>query len=297
MLYRGPDELVKRAAALVRGARAAGEPILVMLASDTIESVRSALDGAAEHALFVDVGELGRNPSRIIPAWASFLQEHAASGIPVRAIGETIWAGRTVDEVVEAQRCERLLDLAFAAADAWIVCPYDTSALPADVIDEARRAHPLLSTGAIARPGGGASHSDGFGSGAPLPTVPRRARSIDFDRRSLATVRRWVEASARAGGLNPQRSSDLVLAANEVAANCIRHGGAGGRVMCWSQDGRLNVEVRGAGRIDNPLAGMQRPDPGREGGSGLWLANQLCDLVQVRVVTDGSAIRLQMILA
>ena len=42
-----------------------------------------------------------------------------------------------------------------------------------------------------------------------------------------------------------------------------------------------------------PLVGRERP-AGPAGGYGLWLANQLCDLVQVRSFPAGSVVRLHM---
>ena len=37
-----------------------------------------------------------------------------------------------------------------------------------------------------------------------------------------------------------------------------------------------------------------RPERGKIGGYGLWLANQLCDLVQVRAYGSAGAVRLHM---
>ena len=45
---------------------------------------------------------------------------------------------------------------------------------------------------------------------------------------------------------------------------------------------------------DDPLVGRVKPVPTQVGGRGLWLANQFCDLVQIRSGDDGTAVRLQM---
>ena len=92
--------------------------------------------------------------------------------------------------------------------------------------------------------------------------------------------------------MEPRRASDLVLAVHEVATNSIRYGGEGGVLLIWSQDGKMICEVRDTGLIDHALVGRVAPDPTEPGGFGLWLANQLCDLVQVRTSTGGSSIRL-----
>jgi hypothetical protein len=38
--------------------------------------------------------------------------------------------------------------------------------------------------------------------------------------------------------------------------------------------------------------GRLRPPVDSAGGRGLWLANQLCDLVQVRALDEGNVVRL-----
>ena len=53
-------------------------------------------------------------------------------------------------------------------------------------------------------------------------------------------------------------------------------------------------EVRDGGHIDAPLVGRERPSLERPGGRGLWLVNQLCDLVQIRSFPTGTVVRLHM---
>ena len=85
-----------------------------------------------------------------------------------------------------------------------------------------------------------------------------------------------------------------MLAVNEIATNSIRHGGGSGTLRVWLEAGVLICEVRDSGHLDDPLAGRRRPSPSDYGGRGLWLANQVCDLVQLRSFPQGSAVRLHM---
>jgi hypothetical protein len=62
----------------------------------------------------------------------------------------------------------------------------------------------------------------------------------------------------------------------------------------WEAAGDLVCEVRDDGLIDLPLAGRERPDTDNTGGFGLWIANQLCELVQVRSSRAGSVVRLHL---
>ena len=49
-------------------------------------------------------------------------------------------------------------------------------------------------------------------------------------------------------------------------------------------------EVSDNGVIAPPLAGREQPEG--PGGNGLWIANQACDLVQIRSFGGGSVVRL-----
>ena len=42
------------------------------------------------------------------------------------------------------------------------------------------------------------------------------------------------------------------------------------------------------------MVGRVRPEVTQLGGRGLWLANQLCDLMQIRSGSGGTRVRLQM---
>jgi hypothetical protein len=50
--------------------------------------------------------------------------------------------------------------------------------------------------------------------------------------------------------------------------------------------------IRDGGRFDKPLADRQRPSRNIAGPRGLWVANQLCDLVQIRTLPEGTVVRL-----
>jgi anti-sigma regulatory factor (Ser/Thr protein kinase) len=104
-------------------------------------------------------------------------------------------------------------------------------------------------------------------------------------------VRRFVETEAAHAGLGTRRTENLVVAVNEVVSNSVRHGGGGGTLQLWAESGDVVCEVRDRGRIADPLAGWRRPPTTTEGGRGLWLVNQLCDLVQVRV-GGGTVVRM-----
>jgi hypothetical protein len=51
-------------------------------------------------------------------------------------------------------------------------------------------------------------------------------------------------------------------------------------------------EIRDKGRFHKPLVDRERPLRSIAAPRGLWLANQLCDLVQIRSLPEGTVVRL-----
>lgn len=297
LFYAGEDEFVDAAAAFIREARADDATTLVVVSARKIDRLRSALGSDADSACFADMANVGANPARIIPAWRKFVDERSGSDRPLRGIGEPIWAERSAAELVECQRHESLLNLAFADTDDFrLLCPYDTKALAAHVIDEAQRSHPHLLDGDY--------HSDSpccrtleavaAPFDAPLTSVPADAHEVPIVPTALDLVREFTAVLAAKGGLGTQRSEDLVLAVHELATNSIRHGGGGGELRGWLERDAVVCEVRDGGLIDEPLAGRVEPVADQAGGFGLWLVNQLCDLVQVRSFETGGVVRAHM---
>jgi hypothetical protein len=62
----------------------------------------------------------------------------------------------------------------------------------------------------------------------------------------------------------------------------------------WQDDGTLVCEVEDRGLIADPLVDRRRPDPEQSGRRGLWMANQVCDLVQIRAAGAGTVVRLHL---
>jgi anti-sigma regulatory factor (Ser/Thr protein kinase) len=88
--------------------------------------------------------------------------------------------------------------------------------------------------------------------------------------------------------------SDLLVAVTEIAGNSLMHGGGAGTLRVWNSATGVICEVRDRGWIRQPLAGRARPTFDQESGRGLWMVNQLCDLVQVRSTPAGTVVRLHM---
>jgi anti-sigma regulatory factor (Ser/Thr protein kinase) len=270
-----------------------GEPVMVAVDERKAERLRDALGTRADAVEFVDMAPLGRNPARIIPLWRRFVTQNASGG-PARGVGEPVWPGRSNQELEECDHHESLLNFAFGDADDFrLLCPYDTQTLSADVLAGARRNHPWIADDADGEP---SRSYEAPGAGAlpfagRLPPPSGEVEQLEFDRQKLAAVRRFVEMAAASAGIDGTRRSDIVLAASELAANSVVHGGGSGRARVWQEPDAFLFEVADQGVIDDALAGRRLPSPDQLNGRGLWIVNQLCDLVQVRSDAHGSVVR------
>nr|MDQ6910415.1 MEDS domain-containing protein [Actinomycetota bacterium] len=150
LLYQDESEFLEGTLGFIGAGLAHDEAMLVVLAAEKNEMLKSELGPDSARVQFADMAEVGANPARIIPAWQRFVDGcEAPEGRAFRGIGEPIWAERSPDELVECQRHEALLNLAFADTRAFrLLCPYDTLALGPEVLDEAHRSHPSLVYGA-----------------------------------------------------------------------------------------------------------------------------------------------------
>jgi anti-sigma regulatory factor (Ser/Thr protein kinase) len=294
LFYAGDGEFVTAVSSFVREGVHAGEPVLVLVPGPKIEMLRWSLQGDAESVQFEDMTEMGRNPGRIISFWRDFAGDHQ-SAPSIRGVGEPIWSGRTPDELAECERHESILNVAFAEAPLWLVCPYDTTSLDPSVIDEAKRNHqwsPDERSWKGMAPRTLRPHGRDPLDGA-LSDPPADAAFVEFDGDHLNDVRTVATGLAEQHGLGKEAREGLVLALNEVATNSVRYGGGKGELRAWATDDSLVCEVRDGGVISDPLVGRFRPQPTADRGFGLWLANQLCDLVQIRSNSSGSVVRLQ----
>jgi anti-sigma regulatory factor (Ser/Thr protein kinase) len=303
LVYCGADEFAEAVGAFVQEGVDAGEAVLVVVSQAKIDALRERLGPEAASAVcFSDMAEVGRNPARIIPAWEESVEKHAGTGKPFRGVGEPIGPHLNQETLVECQLHEALLNLAFAASPApgWrLVCPYDRGALDPSVIDEAYRSHPVVIEAGHSSPSGTYRQPDDLVADLEdlLPDPPAGLVELTFsDSAQLASMRRVVAEKASVAGLTLGRVEDLVLAVNELATNSLRHGGGTGELRMWPEAGAFVCEVRDGGYFHRPLVGRQRPQRGLDSGRGFWLVNHLCDLVQVRSLPSGTAVRVHMAL-
>ncbi|MGF7234178.1 MAG: anti-sigma factor RsbA family regulatory protein [Frankia sp.] len=297
LFYGTAAEYVEGIGDFIRAGLAAGEPVCVAVPLARRHLLWERIPTDAARVRFVDMDVVGRNPSRIIPTISAFVNAHPDRR--VRFIGEPIWNGRSPAETIEATRHEALLNLSFADMAIRILCPYDTVGLSPAILADAERNHPILH--AHEHRTRSTPYADPRVVHAavdrPLAERPPDARSLAFGRDDLSAVLSFVWHGAHGAGMASGRIRDLLSAVSELIMNTIAHAGGYGTVATWPErDGTgLVCEVRDAGHIADPLVGRVAPRPGSvQSERGLWLVNQVCDLVEVRSSRAGTIVRLHL---
>jgi anti-sigma regulatory factor (Ser/Thr protein kinase) len=301
LLYADGDRgFVTGTLGAVRTALERNACVLVAVESSRAAALGEALGSDAQRVRFAEVRALAENPARLMAALHDFASEHATGGGCALVIAEPAWPGRSPAELSECERHEALVNVAFGGEPAWrMLCAYDTTGLEHGVIEAARASHPLIATDGVSLPNDACTHTGQpplpFAGSLPEPAATELAAltELRFAGGELAEVRHYVSTWAGEQGLERMAVEDLVLAVNELASNSIRHGGGTGVLRCWHEPHALVCEVHDSGVIEEPLVGARRPAADATSGRGVWLVNQLCELVQIRSGSAGTVVRVR----
>jgi hypothetical protein len=278
-------------AAFVQSAVQAGEPVLALLPKANLEWLPSALGDLASNVRFADMSLAGRNPNLLLSLIQEWIDEHDGRA---RVISEPVWPGRSYAEVVESLRHEALLNLVLKSRPTTILCPYDVENLDPEAVRGAELTHPQVIYG-----DGAPAPSPHYGDpeellrGAPWPleAPPGSASEHPFDG-DLGALRRSVEQDPAVRDLSSERRFDLVFAINEAVTNAAVHSDGRCRTRIWSDNGAVVSEVNSPASLPDSLAGRRRPPLDATAGRGLWLINQVCDLVELRSGQGGTTLRM-----
>jgi anti-sigma regulatory factor (Ser/Thr protein kinase) len=253
-VYSSTDEYVARAAGFLREGLAAGEGAIVAHTRPGIAVMREALDDDARHVTFVDVSESYTRPAHTLAAYHDVYARQLGQTPSLRAVAD-VQVGPEPREWDMWTGYEAVFNRSFAHLPAWVLCSYDANGLPDPVLDGVWQTHPEV-VGAA-----GWSASERFAD----PDALLRGAHVEGFRERLAAELTDVPAA---------RALDMLLAASEVVANALEHGGGVRDVRVGRADGRFVCEVVDAGAgFDDPAAGFLAPRPGI--GTGLWVARQL----------------------
>jgi anti-sigma regulatory factor (Ser/Thr protein kinase) len=277
LLYQDDADFVSGTAEFLRAGLNADEAALVATDEHKIGLLREELGDTNGSIKYVNMHLAGRNPARIIQVWRDFLDDHPGT---VRGVGEPVWNGRDAEELVECHIHEMLLNYAFGGRKNFnLLCPYEAPAFDDAVLHNVACTHGPDNK--IENPFIGS-----------LPDPPSNSTQLGFDGGSLKAVRGLCSEQADLFGVEAERAAEIVLAVHEVTSNSVSHGDGTGELACWREDDALMFNIRDSGQFSDPLAGRIFPEAIDDSGRGLWLANQLVDLLQIRSDETGSTVRL-----
>ena len=299
-LWDHSRQFTEALASFVEDGLARDEPVMTVLVPEHTEWLRAALGHQARQVTFLDMGEVGGNPARIIPTWQAWLDQHEGRHRPTRGIGEPIWAGRRPTEIAECQLHEALLNVAFdPETPFWLICPYDSGRLAPSVIAQAHRTHHAIFDTAGYRGStayeGGALVSALFTADLPplvLDDVVGAGEPVEgrFTQQNAQDVFASVTQQAYAAELWSDGAIDLAQAVRRLVRSALARGAGQVVLRMWDQPDALVCELSDSIVIDDVLVGRRAPLEDED--DALWSANQTCDLVQLRSGAAGTTIRI-----
>ena len=292
-LWRDPADFTASMVSFIQEGLEGGEPVMVALTPQHTRLLRDALNGsAADRVQFVDIARLGNNPARILPAWQRFVHEHAKPLRPVRGISEPIRPGQHPEELLECQLHEALLNVAIDPdLPLWLICPYDADTLNPAVVEEAQRSHPVIAEAGTHRGSAhyaGRAHVDAlFAAELAPPMGPYREALITPE--TLDRLPAYVKLEMYVAGLPVDRAGQIAIAVKRLARDSLRRGSPSAIIRIWIDPDALICEVTDNKPVTDPLLGRAVPTDEHE---GLWEANQVCDLVQLRSTSTRTIVRI-----
>lgn len=293
MFYDSAQRYVDETGDFLREGLERGHRALVMAPSHRVEQLRSALGRDADEVTYID------EAVAYAPQWNVYrvLLDFAADAPDIRScvIAEQQLTARTPVELLDYRRLEAAINLVFADRDVDLLCPYDTSALPDDLLEIGLHSHDSMRSHGRLRPN--ARFGDPADLLARLAAVvhpPSNATTLVCGSRAdVSSARRLVHALGADAGLDPDAVDDVALAVTEVLANALLHGEPPALLHVYDEGDTWVCHVQDSGHVPmDPLTGLLPPDEPSDHGYGLWLARQLCTAVDVGNDASGTHVRL-----
>lgn len=295
LLYSAEEEFLTATVPFLRAGLEADDVVLAVVPKPSSAALRDMLGPDARPVEFVDATTFYRHPVRTIASYNDVV--HSVAPRRVRVLAEPFLPGRSALDTIEWSRYEAVVNAAFSATGAHVICGYDTRSAAPEVLEAARRTHPSLVSRHGARRNRGYDEPRRFGGDcdrAPLPAPAGRPDTLPFERlEDLRAVRRFVEGHARRLLMDDIELIKFRQAVDSVTVNAVKHGSPPMEVRLWAEDDLVICEVVDSGhwRPDG-MVGFLPPDPG-SGFEGLWGARMLVDTVQVRGGWAGTVVRLR----
>ena len=273
LVYASADEYLARAVPFLKDGLVLGEGAVVAHTKAGIAMMREALGPDAANVRFVDVGSAYTRPARTLAAYHRVYAEELARTPKLRAVAD-VQFGPDPGEWDMWTGYEAVFNRSFGHLPVWVLCTYNSSGTPDEIIEGVWQTHPEVVDGdrwSVSR-----SYEDPdelMRRIAPLAEEIPHLRPIPAGR-DVEQIRECLAVELSCAGVGDAATLQMLLAATEVATNALQHGGGVKEIRVGQVHGRFVCEIvdQGPG-FDDPAAGFLAPRDGI--GSGLWVARQL----------------------
>jgi anti-sigma regulatory factor (Ser/Thr protein kinase) len=273
LVYESEDEYLECSVPFLKEGFEAGEGAIVAHAKAGLAMVREALGPDAAEVTFVDVSAAYTRPAQTLASYHEVFARQLQKTSKLRAVADVqfgldpaewdLWTGY-----------EAVFNRSFEHLPAWVLCSYNANGTPDPIIEGVWQTHPEVVDV------DGWTTSEHFEDPdellrrlTPAPEPLPELRSIPFGH-GAEEFREGFARELFDEQVPEARGLEMLVAANEIAANADEHGGGIKDVRVGRAQDRMVCEIvdRGEG-FDDPAAGYLAPRPGI--GTGLWVARQL----------------------
>lgn len=273
-----------------------GEPVLVTTTAANLELLHDVLGVDAAKIVYAEPASFGRRPSHLANALHRYWSRHqqtASTGM-VRILAEPDRGGGTRREVAAWQRIEAGFNVVLAGARIWMICPYDTRVVDADVLEGARRTHPECLVGRKAEPSTQFLAPEEFDGPRLSPPPLGAAGDVFRFEGDLVAVRRHVLDKAGPLLRSEQAVTMFGVAVGEAVDYLLKHGI--GRAAVWVRPvaGRVVCTLHSDQPLDGPPFFGYRPPGPRQPDNSLAMTDQICEWLDLSSDASGCTIELAM---
>jgi two-component system nitrate/nitrite response regulator NarL len=154
LVYSSADELAAGALPFMRHGLTCGDRLLVVMREAGRAVLQRALGEDSAHVEFADADTWYRSPEHAFERHTQYVGGCLGRGVPrVRVVAEVVWPQSTARvDVAGWKRYEAGISAAMASVPVSFVCAYDTRELPAEIVLDAQRTHPILRSSKGSRP-------------------------------------------------------------------------------------------------------------------------------------------------
>jgi anti-sigma regulatory factor (Ser/Thr protein kinase) len=273
LVYESQDEYLARVVPFLKEGIEAGEGAIVAHTKPGLAVLREALGPNAAQVTFADVSSAYTRPARTLASYHTVFTDRLQKAPRVRAVADVQFGPDPVEWQLWTGY-EAVFNRCFAHLPAWVLCSYNAAGTPDPILESVWQTHPEVVDGnAWTTSDHYEDPDDLLRRMTPAAEPIAQLRPIPFGR-DTEEFRERLAQELVAEDVPEARVLDMLLAASEIAANAIEHGGGVQDVRVGRSQGRFVCEVvdRGEG-FDDPAAGYLAPRMGV--GKGLWVARQL----------------------